>query len=284
LFAPGSLNVGGLDNWGDPGHGNAWVKGRVGIGTHTPQAALQVVGGAIMPSVGNSPNAGISFPIDPGGGSGDEAFIRYFVTGGETTKLLIGCQNDADDSIGFFQANAERMTIINGRVGIGTATPAQELDVRGKVVIGNMPNEAFPFPPIPPPPPTMPPYSLFVDGSILVRGAIVPFFPWSDERLKKDVATLSEALDTLLSLRGVQFYWRDPENVGVPPGRQMGFIAQEVEKVLPEWVMEGANGYKGIAINGFEALVIEALRELKTELDSIEKRLPKMTRVASKKK
>ena len=134
VFAPGSLNVGGLNNWGDPGFGNAWVRGRVGIGTFTPQASLQVVNGAIMPALGNSPNAGISFPIDPGGGSGDEAFIRYFVVAGETTKLLIGCQNDADDSIGFFQAGGERMTIASGRVGINTATPQQDLHVQGTVL------------------------------------------------------------------------------------------------------------------------------------------------------
>lgn len=270
LFDSGSLNVGDLGNWGDPGFGNACVKHRVGIGTFTPQAALQVVNGAIMPAVGNSSSAGIVFPVDPGGGSGDEAFIRYFVVAGETTKLLIGCQNDADDSIGFFQAGGERLTISDGRVGINTATPQQELHVQGKVLIGNVPAV------VPALPPGAPPYALFVNGSILAQGPIIPQPFWSDERLKKDVTTLSGSLDTLLRLRGVQFYWKDPENVGVPPGRQMGFIAQEVEKVLPEWVTENANGYKVIAIDGFEALVIEALRELNESIDGVKARLDKL--------
>ena len=278
VFAPGSLNVGGLGGWGDPGDGNMWVKGRVGIGTTTPQASLQVVNGAIMPALGNSSGAGISFPRDPGGGGGDEAFIRYFVTGGETTKLLIGCANDADDTIGFFQAGGERLTISGGRVGINNSNPVQSLHVHGGVAVGDMPIV------IPPLVPAQPPFVLFVDGSILASGPLVPgIFP-SDERLKRDIAPLPEALDTLLRLRGVQFYWRDPENVGVPPGRQMGLIAQEVEKVLPEWVREGAKGYKGIEFKGFEALVIEALRDLKTELDSLKSRSPKAKRASSKEK
>lgn len=72
--------------------------------------------GAIVPSVGNSAGNGIQFPRDPGGGSGDEAFIRYFPTTGEACKLLIGINNDANDVIGFWQAGAERMTVMSGGI------------------------------------------------------------------------------------------------------------------------------------------------------------------------
>lgn len=105
--------------------------GNLGIGTTTPHAKLQVSGGAIMPAVGNSREAGIQFPLDPGGDVGDEAFIRYFVESNETTKLLIGCQNDADDRISFWQFGAERLTIYNGNVGIGTDSPITKLEVKG---------------------------------------------------------------------------------------------------------------------------------------------------------
>ncbi len=53
----------------------------------------------IRPSVGNSDSKGILFPQNPGGGSGDKAFIRYYVESGENTKLHIGINNDADDDI-----------------------------------------------------------------------------------------------------------------------------------------------------------------------------------------
>ena len=117
------------------GTGGGWglvmdtTSGNVGIGTLTPQAKLQVTGGAIMPAVGNSATSGIQFPSNPGSGGFDEAFIRYFVEAGETTKLRIGCQNDADDTIGFFQFGSERMTIHGGNVGIGTPTPVCKLHV-----------------------------------------------------------------------------------------------------------------------------------------------------------
>lgn len=110
--------------------------GNVGIGTTDPKARVQVTGGAIMPAIGNSSTAGIQFPSDPGGGSGDEAFIRYFVESGETTKLLIGCNNDADDRIGFYQFGGERMTIYNGNVEIGTTNPEARLDIVGTLRVG----------------------------------------------------------------------------------------------------------------------------------------------------
>jgi hypothetical protein len=123
-----------IARWWSPGLGDVLTidpTGNVGIGVPDAAARLHVGGGAIMPAVGNTAAAGIQFPPNPGGGAGDEAFIRYFVEGGETTKLLIGNQNDADDRISFYQANAERMTIYNGMVGVGTITPENQLSVVG---------------------------------------------------------------------------------------------------------------------------------------------------------
>jgi hypothetical protein len=87
----------------------------------------------------------------------------------------------------------------------------------------------------------------------------------SDIAVKKDVQPLTGALDTLLRLRGVSFEWIEPEKQGNLTGRQIGMIAQEVEPVMPEWVGTDQQGYKELVIRGFEALTVEAVRELKQE-------------------
>ncbi len=87
----------------------------------------------------------------------------------------------------------------------------------------------------------------------------------SDARLKKNVEALDGALESLLALRGVTYEYLDPKSIGEPEGERVGFIAQEVERVFPDWVGEHASGMKYVSIRGFEALTVEALRELRAE-------------------
>jgi len=93
----------------------------------------------------------------------------------------------------------------------------------------------------------------------------------SDLRLKQHIKPLKGVLDKLLQLRGVQFEWRDPSSMGNLTGVQFGFVAQEVEPVFPQWVSNDREGLKRLTLRGFEALVLEALRELKSQLDSLGK-------------
>ncbi|MEQ8274237.1 MAG: tail fiber domain-containing protein [Deltaproteobacteria bacterium] len=88
----------------------------------------------------------------------------------------------------------------------------------------------------------------------------------SDARVKQDVQPLEGALDTLLALRGVTFAYDAEKAPGTRPGEHVGFVAQEVEEVLPTWVHE-AGGIKRLKAEGlsFEALAVEALRELKKQ-------------------
>ena len=99
----------------------------------------------------------------------------------------------------------------------------------------------------------------------------------SDRRLKTDVEELEGSLDRLLELRPVSFRFRNEDRHGAK-GTQIGFIAQEVEEVFPAWVMDFSNSQptapgeepeperiKTVGITGFEALAVDALRELRTE-------------------
>jgi hypothetical protein len=97
-------------------------------------------------------------------------------------------------------------------------------------------------------------------------------FP-SDARMKKNVVPLQNALEQMLRLRGIKYQWIEPEKHSNLTGIYMGMIAQDVEKVFPEWVSAGKEGYKNLNIIGFEALAVEAVRELKARNERLEERV-----------
>jgi hypothetical protein len=115
---------------------------------------------------------------------------------------------------------------------------------------------------------TAPVTTLHVDGSASKPGG----GPWSvssDVRLKKNVKPLKGALGKLLRLRGMRFEWKEPEKQGNLVGPQLGLVAQDVEEVFPEWVDTDLSGYKILTVRGFEALTVEAFRELKAENETL---------------
>jgi hypothetical protein len=96
--------------------------------------------------------------------------------------------------------------------------------------------------------------SLQVNNAIVASGNITAF---SDERLKSDIKTIDNALDKVSQMRGVTFTKDDKLSSGV--------IAQEMEKVAPELVVDGE--YKSVAYGNTIGYLIEAIKELKIELD-----------------
>lgn len=90
----------------------------------------------------------------------------------------------------------------------------------------------------------------------------------SDRRLKNDVKPLSSALDRMLALQGVTFEYTDPDPARRPAGQHIGFIAQEVAEVFPDWVETDRDGYLTVGSRGFEALTVEAMRDLRDEKDA----------------
>ncbi len=78
--------------------------------------------GVITPSVGSTSAAGLMWPTNPGTGSGDAAWMRYWAVTGETTKLQIGIDNDADDALELYEQGAVRLSIAGGLVTIGSLT------------------------------------------------------------------------------------------------------------------------------------------------------------------
>ena len=102
-------------------------------------------------------------------------------------------------------------------------------------------------------------------GGVVSSGIItaVDFNSTSDETLKYNVETVDHALDTVSSLRGVKFQWKEDDRVSY------GVIAQELQQVLPELVSTG--DIKTVNYNGIIGVLIEAVKELKAEIEDLKK-------------
>jgi hypothetical protein len=99
----------------------------------------------------------------------------------------------------------------------------------------------------------------------------------SDRRLKKEIEPIQNALETVGQLQPVSFRWKD-EKKDAEFGRVRGLIAQDVEKVIPEWIKTNLDGYKQIEPIGVDALLIEAIKELKAENEDLRERILKLER------
>jgi hypothetical protein len=87
---------------------------------------------------------------------------------------------------------------------------------------------------------------------------------FSDERLKDNIETLEDGLDKVEQLRGVTYTRDDREEIGV--------IAQEVEKILPEIVLTADDemGTKSVDYSRITAVLIEAVKELSAKVKELE--------------
>ena len=95
----------------------------------------------------------------------------------------------------------------------------------------------------------------------------------SDERFKTDIEPMHNAVDKVQQLNGVSYEFRQNEfpEKNFSDGRQIGLIAQEVEKVLPELVKTDDEGYKSVAYQNIVAVLIEAVKEQQSSIDKLKK-------------
>jgi len=93
---------------------------------------------------------------------------------------------------------------------------------------------------------------------------------YSDMRLKENIEVIPNAVSKVQQLRGVTFTRNDAEDL---EQRHTGVIAQEVEAVLPEAVSEDNAGIKNVAYGNMVGLLIEAIKELKSEVDDLKQQL-----------
>ncbi len=128
------------------------------------------------------------------------------------------------------------VTILNsGNVGIGTTGPTYKLEV-----------------------------GTSGDGTSAIANAWNTF---SDERYKTNIIEIENALDIVSNLRGVEFDWKKSRK------HSIGFIAQEVEKVLPQVVSTDKNGYKSVDYSRITSVLVEAVKKQQEKIEEQEARI-----------
>ena len=113
---------------------------------------------------------------------------------------------------------------------------------------------------------------LTINGDLTVTGSCSGC--GSDKKLKKNIQPLTSALEKITTLNGVSYDWE--ENVRQAktlPGKQIGVIAQEVEKVFPELVGTDGRGYKFVRYQKLVAPLIEAVKELNAQNKAMSSRV-----------
>jgi hypothetical protein len=104
------------------------------------------------------------------------------------------------------------------------------------------------------------------------------FTTTSDQRLKTNIVELSNALVSVASLRPVSYVWNNGHQTLNPALPEIGFLAQEVEAVLPNIVATHddavlVGGRKAVAYDRITAVLVRAVQELKAEVDAIKAKL-----------
>ncbi|MFM2294263.1 MAG: hypothetical protein RLZZ350_676 [Verrucomicrobiota bacterium] len=135
----------------------------------------------------------------------------------------------------------------------------------------------------------------------------------SDVRLKQDIATIPDALQSISLLRGVTYHWNDTgvqhltrnveeswksasgtaeddqklwaekraEEAAKLSKLQTGFIAQEVERVFPDWVRTDERGFKQIDMEHLNAVLVNAVKEQQTEIEALKARIARLEQAVS---
>jgi hypothetical protein len=106
-------------------------------------------------------------------------------------------------------------------------------------------------------------------GLIRATNDVVAFYS-SDKRLKDNLVKLGNPLDKVSQLNGYEFDWILKEGIHENEGHDVGVIAQEVEKILPEIVQTRDNGYKAVKYEKIVPLLIESIKELTQRVEELE--------------
>jgi len=105
-------------------------------------------------------------------------------------------------------------------------------------------------------------------STVSATGDIVAYAS-SDERLKDNIQVISNPIKKVQQLKGVTWDWNDNADELQKSLPNVGVIAQDVEKVLPQLVKDRDNGYKGVDYDKIVGLLIEAIKDQQSQIDEL---------------
>lgn len=266
----GSVNILATNNMpsNGSGYGNLGTSGAINL---TAGSGYNSGGGHINITAGQSScwsqtsNSHADVNIQGGANlvASDAASIN--VHGGGTVG--VGCPTPnanggnliLKSGIGTGSGSQGNIQLLNGNVGIGTSAPSSKLEVCGNVrVIG----------------------TIVASGSITTSAIACP----SDFRYKRNIKPLNNAMQKLMLLNGVNYYWKRDEfaDMNFNDKLQTGFIAQDVEKLFPEMVFTDDAGYKSIDYSRLTPVLVETIKEQQKQINDIAARLKEMEKLLIK--
>lgn len=232
-FSSLSLDINALDisfksgtsNFGNPVHMFLNSLGNLGIGTSTPTQKLDVNGNVVASGSVSVNTTQTHEPLCVG----DGAYVVRATSSGYRGAYKIGTNNSS---------------FWCGMASFGTGGTDQG-DLRFRTAYGGNAG-----------------YRMIIDraGNITYTGSLTAS---SDIRFKKDIVPITNALASILKLRGVSYNWNTKafNEKGFQDTPQIGFIAQEVELLYPELVLTDSEGYKSVDYSKITVVLLQALKE-----------------------
>ncbi|MEW6730329.1 MAG: tail fiber domain-containing protein [Acidobacteriota bacterium] len=245
------------------------VSVAMGTGTVASKFATTALGnfsiasGQVATAFGNGATASGDFSLSMGETTTASGLFSValgrLVTASNTSSIVIGSSDPtnkarlnnsiANSLMVGFNSNVSTLFVgpanggsTLGNVGIGTSTPgAYRLNINGDTLVNG---------------------NLDVGGGGSIRQL-------SDIRLKTNVRVIENALGKILNLQGIKYEWKQNENIPMPYAgdEQLGFAAQEVEKVLPEIVSTTDSGYKAVSYQSLTPVLVEAMKDQQKIID-----------------
>ena len=109
-----------------------------------------------------------------------------------------------------------------------------------------------------------------VTGTLKATGDVIAFSS-SDERLKDNLKPISDPLEKISKISGYEFDWNDKQSTY--NGHDVGVVAQEIEKIMPEVVTDRDDEYKAVKYDKLVPLLIESIKELSSQVEELKSQL-----------